>query len=98
MFKACQYWTDTGEGLYELSYLRNKEKEEVDFLLTKNKMPWLMVEAKYKNTNIQTKVVKKFNQYLGCPYVQIVYEDEVWHKINPNTLVCSAALALSRLP
>ncbi|MEN0059968.1 MAG: ATP-binding protein, partial [Bdellovibrio sp.] len=46
LIKACHYWTDTGEGDFDLFYLRNKEKQEVDFLISKNKKPWLMVEAK----------------------------------------------------
>jgi predicted AAA+ superfamily ATPase len=30
LLKACHYWTDTGHGSFELMYLRNKEKQEID--------------------------------------------------------------------
>ena len=44
--KACDYFTDTAQGHFELYYLRDKEKREVDFLLLKNKKPWILVECK----------------------------------------------------
>ena len=46
LYKAVQFWTDCGFGEYELYYLRDKEKREVDFLVTKNRKPWFLVETK----------------------------------------------------
>ena len=34
--RAATLWSDFGLGEYELWYLRNKEKEEVDFLITES--------------------------------------------------------------
>jgi len=44
--KACDAWTDTGKGTFELFYVRDKEKREVDFLITSNRKPWLLAECK----------------------------------------------------
>lgn len=46
LFKAVHFWTDRGLGEYQLYFLRDKEKREVDFLVVKNKQPWLLVEVK----------------------------------------------------
>lgn len=46
LFKAVQFWTDRGFGDYSLYYLRDKDKREVDFLVTKNRKPWFLVETK----------------------------------------------------
>jgi predicted AAA+ superfamily ATPase len=46
LHKACDAWTDTGKGIFSLYYVRDKEKREVDFLVTKDRKPWLMVECK----------------------------------------------------
>lgn len=46
LYKAIQFWTDRGLGEYQLCFLRDKEKREVDFLVVKNKKPWFLVEAK----------------------------------------------------
>lgn len=47
LLKAVHFWTDCGLGSYELFYLRDKEQREVDFLVTKNRKPWFLVEAKH---------------------------------------------------
>lgn len=44
--KAVNFWTDRGLGNYGLYFLRDKEKREVDFIVTKNDQPWFLVEAK----------------------------------------------------
>ena len=36
----------------KLYYLRNKDKKEIDFLLTKNNTPFQMIEAKWKNDKL----------------------------------------------
>jgi predicted AAA+ superfamily ATPase len=46
LLKAVQFWTDFGLGSYELYYLRDKEQREVDFLITKDDKPWLMIKVK----------------------------------------------------
>jgi len=73
LLKAVHYWSDTGEGNFDLRYLRNKEKEEVDFLILKNKKPWLMIESKFSDTGMNQKIVTKYQNYLKCPYVQVVF-------------------------
>jgi uncharacterized protein len=97
LLKACHFWTDTGEGNFQLHYLRNKEKEEVDFLLSRNKKPWLMVETKSSSSSIDRKIVDKFSKYFKCPYVQIVLEKEIWRHSDNCTLI-SAEYFLKNLP
>ena len=46
LLKACHFWTDTAEGNFNLFFVRDKEKREVDFLLTRNQRPWMLVECK----------------------------------------------------
>jgi uncharacterized protein len=65
LLKACDFWTDSGEGTFELRYLRNKEKEEIDFLVIRDGRPWLPVEAKLNDTE-PLRHWRKFLGYLGC--------------------------------
>jgi predicted AAA+ superfamily ATPase len=46
LLKTCHFWTDSGEGEFELRYLRNKEKREIDFLIVRDGIPWLPIEVK----------------------------------------------------
>jgi predicted AAA+ superfamily ATPase len=52
LLKACHFWTDAGKGLFELRYLRNKEGYEIDFLITRDRKPWLPVEVKLSDTSL----------------------------------------------
>lgn len=46
LLKAVHFWTDSGLGTFDLCYLRDREKREVDFLVVRDRKPWLMVECK----------------------------------------------------
>jgi predicted AAA+ superfamily ATPase len=46
LLKWCHYSQDWGHPPLELHYLRDKEKHEVDFLITLDRKPWILVEAK----------------------------------------------------
>lgn len=69
LLKACQFLTDIGLGKYSLYYLRDKDKNEVDFLVTKNEEPWLMVEVKSSNNKRLNPVITHFNNQLNVPHV-----------------------------
>ncbi len=52
LLKACHFWTDSGQGLFELHFVRDKEKREVDFLVTRDKNPWILIECKSNSKNV----------------------------------------------
>ena len=97
LIKACHYWTDTGEGLFDLHYIRNKEKQEIDFLISKNKKPWLTIECKYSDVKIDHKIVDKFMTYTKCPHIQVVYKKNV-KQIIDQKMVISASFLFDGLP
>lgn len=47
LLKAVEGWTDLGLGTFELRYLRDTQKREVDFLVIRDGDPWFLVEAKH---------------------------------------------------
>lgn len=46
LLKAVEGWTDLGLGKFELRYLRDKQKREVDFAVIRDQQPWFLVEVK----------------------------------------------------
>jgi predicted AAA+ superfamily ATPase len=46
LLKAVHFWTDYELGDYGLYFLRDRYKKEVDFLITKNRKPWILIEVK----------------------------------------------------
>lgn len=72
LLKTCHYWTDTGEGTFDLFFLRNKEQREIDFLIVRDGVPWLPVEVKWANTE-PSRNWRAFAPVLPCKLgVQIV--------------------------
>jgi uncharacterized protein len=43
LLKAVEGWTDLGFGQFELRYVRDKLKREVDFLVLRDRRPWFIV-------------------------------------------------------
>ena len=50
LLKTVHYWNDSGFGNYNLHYLRDKAKREVDFLVSREGAPWFLVEVKTGTT------------------------------------------------
>lgn len=50
LLKWCHFTEDWGYEPLELHFVRDKEKREVDFLLTKEKKPWALIETKLSDT------------------------------------------------
>lgn len=61
LFKACHFWTDLAQGIFELCYIRTKQKEEVDFCLVRDGVPWMLVECKSQSA-ILSKTLNKFSR------------------------------------
>lgn len=75
LLKAVHFWTDSGLGVYNLYFIRTKEKEEVDFLITKNNKPWMLIEVKASSKAALSKSLCKFQKILECPYAfQVVFD------------------------
>ena len=52
LLKAVEYWTDMGFGECDLYYIRDKQKKEADFLVSKDGKPWFLVESKTSDTKL----------------------------------------------
>jgi len=71
LFRAVSNWNELGLGDFELHYVRNRQKEEVDFLISKEKMPFLLVETKTAEEH-PAKSLLRFQTMLDVPAVQLV--------------------------
>lgn len=74
LLKAVEYWTDLGFGDYDLHYVRDKQKNEVDFLVSKDKRPWFLVEVKTGDVKLSP-ALKRFQERLGARHAfQVVFD------------------------
>lgn len=80
LLKAVHLWNDQGFGEYGLHFLRDKDKNEVDFILVKNNQPWFLVEVKYSPNSRIGPQLNKFPKQTGAKHafqvvIDLPYED-----------------------
>ena len=100
LYRAILNWNDLGFEDFSLHYIRNKEKEEVDFLICKNHHPILLIECKLSDENISKNLIK-FQNKLDVPAIQLVNKKHIGRIVTNQKnriLVMSAPRWLSFLP
>ncbi|VAW14911.1 hypothetical protein MNBD_BACTEROID05-56, partial [hydrothermal vent metagenome] len=75
LLKAVHFWSDRGFGNYDLWFIRDKEKREVDFLVTKDNRPWFLVEAKVSQTAELSRNLFYFQEKIGAEHAFQVVSD-----------------------
>ena len=100
LYRAVTAWNDMGYGRFSLHFIKNKEQQEVDFLIANEGEPIVLVEAKLSDTE-PSPALKKFQGVLKKPAIQLIGESEGYRMI-PNgdqyILVTPAYQWLSSLP
>ena len=74
LLKAVEGWTDLGLGTFELGYLRDKEKREVDFLVVRDGEPWFLAEVKHRDESMSPSL-KHYQEQTGAPFAFQVTTD-----------------------
>ncbi|MBW1707114.1 MAG: ATP-binding protein [Deltaproteobacteria bacterium] len=100
LYRAVTAWNDMGHGLFSLHFIKNREQQEVDFLIANEGEPLVLIEAKLSDKE-PSPALKKFQGVLKKPAIQLVEESEGYRMI-PNQdqyiLVAPAYQWLSSLP
>jgi len=101
LLKAVEGWNDMGLGKFELAYLRNKSKREVDFIVARDGQPWFLAEVKQHDKSISP-ALKYFQQQLATPFAFQVVLDADYISVDcfakPDTpIVVPARTFLSQL-
>ena len=101
LLRAVRSWNEWGWGNFDLHYLRNKEKEEVDFLITNEREPILLIEAKLSDTTPSSSLLE-FQAILKVPAIQLVHTPSTIRRVikgnNGEIGVFSASTWLATLP
>lgn len=65
--KSVDFWSESGKGEFELYFLRDKNQREVDFLVTRDQNPWLLVEAKTSEQTLASPI-SYYQKLLAAPF------------------------------
>jgi predicted AAA+ superfamily ATPase len=77
LLKAVEGWADLGLGRFELRYVRDKLRREVDFLVVRERKPWFLVEVGNHDNDMaatlsyfqaQTRAQHAFRVVLQAPF------------------------------
>ncbi len=101
LLKAVEGWSDMGLGRFELGYLRDKEKREVDFVVAREGKPWFLVEVKQSDGKL-SKSLDYFQRQIKAPLAfQVVFEMDYVNAdcfaVHRGPLVVPAQTFLSQL-
>jgi uncharacterized protein len=75
LLRMAARFTETGLGLFEIMFIRDKEKREIDFVLVKDNHPIALFEAKEGEPEINPSG-RYFSIRLGIPFYQIIHRYE----------------------
>lgn len=100
LWRAVFVWNDMGYGQFSLHFVKNKEKQEVDFLIANGNRPLLLIEAKLSALE-PSAALRKFQTALKVPALQLVGQGQgyrIFTNRDQSILVAPAYQWLSRLP
>jgi predicted AAA+ superfamily ATPase len=81
LHKLCEAWTDWGFGDFILYYVRDREKREVDFLITDRQKPYALVEAKLTARDVDPNLRYFFDRLKPRYAVQCVRNPEGFNNV-----------------
>ena len=98
--KTVDFWSENGEGDFDLYFLRDKQQREVDFLVTRDGEPWILVETKTSEQNL-SKSLSYFKEKTKASFaMQVTKNMDYIDKncfIEDKLLIVSAKTFLSQL-
>ena len=90
LLKSLQAWTDIGYGEFDLWYWRNREKDEVDFVVTNKRKPIAVFECKLSDTKAHRPLIQLAKELGDIPAIQLVLQEGVHERVG-TALVVSAS-------
>ncbi|WP_410528550.1 DUF4143 domain-containing protein [Rickettsiales endosymbiont of Peranema trichophorum] len=68
LLKAILFWNQFQHGQFSLFYLQDRHKRFVDFLITNNSKPWLLIYVDTHNSNLLNPDLNYFHSKLNTTY------------------------------
>ncbi len=100
LWRAVTSWNDLGLGEFGLHFIKNKEKQEVDFLLSRDYEPFLLVETNLAEQGLSAPL-RKFQGALKVPALQLTEVGDRYRLLSngdQQIMVAPAWLWLAGLP
>lgn len=96
--RLCNALRENGLGPYELFFVRDLAKREVDFLIVRGEEPVLLIETKTDMLKIAGYGLNLARKLGDIPIIQLVHRPGVLKKLGKNAFVISAHHFFSCIP
>jgi len=80
LHRAVTLWSEMGWGTFSLHFIKNKEQQEVDFLVVDERKPFLLIETMLSE-NQPSPVLLKFQTLLKVPAFQLTNRSGGYRKL-----------------
>jgi len=97
LFNLVTFLKDHGYGEFDLFYVRNRNGEETDFLITFNSNPWVLFEIKLNKESITSQNIKHSLVLGDILLIQLVFKNKIAKKSGKNKYIISASWFLAKL-
>ena len=88
-------WMESGDADWGLHFVRTRDGKETDFLLTKRRKPWCLLECKLRKTSVESHHRLFASKLGGIPVVQLVKQHGELESKQRDVVSVSAARFLS---
>ena len=79
LYRSVTLWHDRYGENFELNFIRTHDGTEVDFLITKDNKPWMLIEAKEGKPEISS-ACYRFSHELNVPCVVVTKQNDYARK------------------
>lgn len=87
LMRTVSAWTEWGWGAFNLFYVRTKDGKETDFLITKDRKPLILVEAKLSGAGLDSSLLF-FKERLSVPLAfQVIWDEDYLRQLRPGLFV-----------
>ncbi len=96
-YVACELWSwvsswnDAGIADFTLNYIRTRDGKETDFLIVRDGKPWILLEAKLSDQEMDSHHRHHARVLGGIPLVQVVREEGIARVFKPGEYHVSAS-------
>lgn len=98
LHRLCNMLRENGLGPYELFFVRDLAKREVDFLIAKGHVPAVLIETKTDDLKISGYGINMAKKLGDVPIIQLVHRPGILKKIGEKACVVSAHHFFSCVP
>ena len=91
LYARLSAWQDLTGTEFILSYIRDKNKRETDFVIIKDRKPWVMVEVKYSDAPVDNHHGVIAHVLGNIPVVQVCFQEGVASQDKKNIYRLSAS-------